>query len=181
MAIANPGMRLWILLCSDLAIRSGTAAGLGGKHYDHETRTLRFTTKCGARMALPVTAEIEQAIARCDLHSTVPFVRQLWTPGRQRGRRGVTKAIDTGETPRMTLRRLLKQAGITRRITAHDMRRATAVAVLDHTKDIREVQAVLGHTNLKSTLHYLDHDLRPVKRSLLETIKRPSWAEKRQA
>jgi hypothetical protein len=35
------------------------------------------------------------------------------------------------------------------------------------------VQAFLGHLSLHSTVIYLDHDLRPVKRHTLELIKMP--------
>jgi site-specific recombinase XerD len=71
--------------------------------------------------------------------------------------------------------RLRLRAGIGRRITPHDLRRTTAVAMLESTADIRDVQALLGHRTLNSTIWYLDHDLRPVKRSVLELIKRPVW------
>jgi site-specific recombinase XerC len=57
----------------------------------------------------------------------------------------------------------------------HDLRRTTAVAMLRATHDLRDVQAILGHKNLTSTMWYLDHELRPVKRSTLELIKRPDW------
>lgn len=49
--------------------------------------------------------------------------------------------------------------------------------VSHHTHDLRDVQAFLGHLSLHSTVIYLDHDLRPVKRNMLELIKRPRPAE----
>lgn len=70
-------------------------------------------------------------------------------------------------------RQLLRDAGITRRLTPHDLRRTTAVAMLEYTGDVRDVQALLGHRTLQSTIWYLDHDLRPVPRETLEALKRP--------
>ena len=61
------------------------------------------------------------------------------------------------------------------------LRRTAAVAMLEYTRDVRDVQALLGHRNLPSTLWYLDHDLRPIKRSTLELLKRPAWRESEEA
>jgi len=49
--------------------------------------------------------------------------------------------------------------------------------MLEATGDLRDVQAFLGHLSLHSTVIYLDHDLRPVKRHTLELIKRPRVEE----
>jgi site-specific recombinase XerC len=77
--------------------------------------------------------------------------------------------------------KLKDQVGITRKLTPHDLRRTTAVAMLEQSGDIRDVQALLGHRSLESTIWYLDHDLRQVKRSTLEIIKRPAWRKERTA
>lgn len=53
--------------------------------------------------------------------------------------------------------------------------------MLHYTNDIREVQAILGHKNLQSTFWYLDHDMRPIKRSTLELIKSPAWRKEQSA
>jgi integrase len=178
---ALPGMRLWILLCSDLAIRSGTASKLNWSNYDPETRTLRFTTKHNARLALPVTDEIRELIEACDPHSHVPFVRQLWTKTRPRAARPIGPGFDDGGKMRMHFQALCRSVGIDRRIIPHDLRRTTAVAMLELTGDVRDVQTLLGHRNLQSTLWYLDHDLRPVKRSSLELIKTHAWRQEHTA
>lgn len=182
MGAAAPHLRLWLLLCSDLAIRSKTAAGMASEHYDAARRELRFTTKYQERVGLPVTAEIEELIKRCDQTSAVPFVQQLWhARGQWTKPRNFTRTDIWAMALRRELRKLARSLGIQGEVRPHDMRRTTAVAVLDQTGDLRDVQAVLGHRSMNSTIWYLDHDLRPVKRSTLELIKRPHWAEKRQA
>jgi site-specific recombinase XerC len=50
--------------------------------------------------------------------------------------------------------------------------------MLKQTKDVRDVQALLGHRSLQSTIWYLDHDLRPVALANLEAIKRPFLVRK---
>jgi site-specific recombinase XerC len=61
------------------------------------------------------------------------------------------------------------------------MRRATAVAMLNETGDLRKVQALLGHRNLQSTFWYLDHDFNQINRSILEKIKHPFLVRKEQS
>jgi integrase len=82
--LAQPHMQLFILLCSDLALRSGTAALVCPADYSAQHREIRITTKGGAKLSLPVTEEIRQLIERCDSRDPRPFIRQLWQwePGR---------------------------------------------------------------------------------------------------
>jgi integrase len=178
---AKPHVRLWLLLCSDLAIRSGTAAQLGPEHYNSEDQTLTFVTKCEEHLTLPVTTEIRIILDTCDLTIRTSFVRQLWQLDHgKRGRAPLSSHYDASGLNNL-FRALCAEVGITRYIRPHDLRRTTAVAVLRHTKDIRDVQAVLGHKSLQSTIWYLDHDLRPVQRAMLEIVKRPAWAERKKA
>lgn len=174
LAAAPDHLRLFILLCSDLAIRSGTAARLAPEHYDRATEELRFITKMGERLTLPVTEEIKTLIGQCDLRGSAPFIRQL-----HEGQPGADKLAQGNQRYAQTIsdafRALRQRVGITRKLTPHDFRRTTAVHLYEQTKDARDVQALLGHRSLASTIWYLDHDLRPVKRSLLELIKRPAW------
>ena len=66
---------------------------------------------------------------------------------------------------------LSEDVGITRHIIPHDLRRTTAVGMLEATGDLRDVQALLGHRSLASTISYLDHDFSPINRATLELIK----------
>jgi integrase len=176
LAAAKPHLRLWILLCSDLAIRSGTAARLGPDNYDPAQGLLHFVTKMGERLTLPVTTEIAKYLDGCNPSDPRPFVEQVYTQHSNR--------VHTGDKKnrRLLLERdflhLRRSIGITRKLTPHDFRRTTAVKLYEATGDIRDVQALLGHRNLLSTVWYLDHDLRPVNRKLLEFIKLPQRKEK---
>jgi integrase len=172
LAAAPDHLRLWLLLCSDLAIRSGTAIKLGPNHYDHDRRTLTFTTKCDERLQLSTTDAVDALIAECDMSDPRPFVHQLWARYYSIRRRGHPPTTYNTHALRLSLNQLRKRLGI-RRVTLHDHRRTTAVALLEHTHDLRTVQALLGHKNLQSTFWYLDHALRPIPRATLETIKRP--------
>jgi integrase len=173
---APPHLRCWLLLCSDLAIRSGTAAKLGPENYDPERRELTFTTKYQARQRLPVTAELAELLNRCN-EAGVPFVAQL--PRATATHRQPLHAL--GHMDAHSLRKLFTKLrrglGIKRKLTAHDLRRTTATRVYDATRDIRLVQALLGHGDLGSTIWYLDHHLTPVPLSTLELAKLPTHTE----
>ncbi len=177
--------RLWLLLCSDLAMRSGTAARVGPENYHPQTRSLAFTTKYGARVTLPVTEEIRVLIEECDMTDPRPFIRQLWhrRPGTRPGRHLKDKLTPRSEASAIgkIVRSVKKQIGMSKHWVMHDLRRTTACALYDHTHDIRDVQALLGHKGLPSTIWYLDHRLRQVKRSNLEIIKRPAWRKEQTA
>jgi integrase len=151
-------MRCWLLLCSDLAIRSGTAANLTPASYDREAGMLRFRTKYEATSCLPVTAELAVLLNRCEDQAR-PFVAQL------------SQRRSTYGSLSVQFRRLRKLAGITRQITPHDLRRTTARDVYQISRDLRTVQALLGHADLAHTAYYLQDDMTPVLLASLELAK----------
>jgi integrase len=168
-AAAEPWLRLMLLFCEDTAIRSGTAQRLGPEHYDTETGQLTFTTKMGEKLTLPVTQEIADLLEQCDQQNPEPFVRQLWA----RIHKDNPKTTHTAALPRYNRAfvQLRQDLGITRKLTFHDFRRTAAVAMYRLTRDLRDVQSLLGHRSMQSTVWYLDHDLRPVERHTLELVK----------
>lgn len=170
---ARPEMKLWLLLCSDLGIRSGTALRIGPEHYDKHAGTLSFTTKKAAALTLPVTGAVADLIDQCTLTNPLPFVTQLRL--RTVGKMGRPRKNPTvnSHNMRKELADLRRTLGIAKRVTLHDLRRTTAVAIYKRTRDLHIVQAFLGHRNMQATIWYLDHDLQPVERATLEDAKHP--------
>ncbi|HEU5341988.1 site-specific integrase [Edaphobacter sp.] len=158
---APPHVKLWLLLCSDMGIRSGTSAKLGPEHYDRETRTLRFTTKYNNAQQMQVTREIAELLDIAGRECGVPFVAQM----------GVKATKATQNKMGDTYRAIRKELGITRRLTPHDLRRTSARSIYGITKDLRVVQAFLGHSDLTSTAWYLQDNLIEVPADLLEKAK----------
>lgn len=156
-------LRCWLLLCADLALRSGTAAAIAPANYDPEKQEITFRTKQDVAQTLPVTDELARIFAALPSTAdpTVPYVGHLSSRGH----------ITVNEL-RHNFWRLRKSLGIARRIIPHDLRRTAAVRTLTVSADLRLVQALLGHRSLKSTLHYLDHRNTPVPKELLERIKK---------
>lgn len=173
LAEASQTLRLMILLCSDLAIRSGTAVRISAENYDPETSTLRFRTKYDEKVGLPVTAELAEIFNSLDLDSSLPFITQMRRREEPRACRRMFHTIVDPRRLRKELKTLRLRLGIEKRLVFHDFRRTTAVALYKRTRDIRKAQALLGHHQLQSTFWYLDHDLEEVDLADLEAIKRP--------
>jgi integrase len=159
-------LRVFLLLCSDLAMRSGTAARIAPKHYDPERGQVSFSTKFGDRLTLPVTQELRNLFACANGPADVPYVVQF----NPRANSAV-KPKHLANSLSLALRRLRFRLGITKRIIPHDLRRTTAVHVYENTHDLRKVQAVLGHRSLPQTLHYLDHNIMTPALETLEDAK----------
>jgi integrase len=178
---APPHARVWLLLCSDLAMRSGTAARIAPCHINTTNHTVTFTTKNGATQSLHLTRRLIQLLAPyCTPPPGTAAAWQNFTPSPPaKKRRGYNKPPRptpwTSETPFITLlhpqhtqivpqamrswwARHVKRLGMRKDIRPHDLRRATAVRMYEQVGDVRAVQALLGHRDTTSTWHYLDHD-----------------------
>lgn len=179
-AHARPALRAMLILCSDLAIRSGTAVKIGYDNYDPERHTLSFTSKKDAHVTLATTQAVQELIDQCDPNSRLPFISQIRAREvARRGRPSRHPQMNVG-TLHVELKALRAKLGITKRIIFHDLRRSAAVAALRYTGNLRTVQSLLGHRSLQSTIWYLDHDLYPVDTDTLEAIKKPHLVWKKE-
>jgi integrase len=174
----KPSARLFLLLCSDLAIRSGTANLIRPAQYDPEKAELRFTTKGGSIQTLPITTEIRHILDPLDHQSQTPYVWQLRAKERHPGTPIPTEFYVS--VIGREINKARKALGL-KRFTPHDLRRTTAVAMLNATMDLRDVKALLGHADMKTTLAYLDHDTATVNRHTLELLKRTPGPERKLA
>lgn len=157
-AIAPPWLQLHLLTIAHCGYRFMEAARLAPEHYDAEAGTIRVPTKGHRHHTSPVSPQLKQMLDTVTPKLTpgddkTPFRIILGGPANPRS-----------IYPHFT--RLKKRAGVRADLWFHDLRRTTAVAVYELTKDVRGVQQVLGHSNLGSTFRYLapyDADrLRPI-------------------
>jgi integrase len=145
LAAAPAHMKLFLQLCSQLALRFTEAWELCPAAYNKEQQTIRVRTKGGKYRVLPITPEIAGL-----LNAAEPVDDPL--------RRYVS--ILSGKTMsaqgvRTAFRRLVKQTGANPALNPHDLRRTTANLAYTLTKDLRVVQQLLGHTRFASTAWYM--------------------------
>jgi integrase len=165
-AAAPPALRCWLLLCSDCAIRSGTAARLTPAEYDPAERLLTFRTKYQNAQRVPVTEQLAALLDACG-DPALPFVQQL-ARGPVQGQKVGTMSY---QILAQTFGRLKRRIGITRKLTPHDLRRTTARRVYEITRDLRTVQSLLGHSDLPATAWYLQDAMVRVPLEALELAK----------
>ena len=152
LAAATPRLRFFLLLCADLGLRHRTATRIALSNYDRATRSLSFTTKGNAHQTLPATREIADTIEtliRDGADEHTPIVTLL-RPAKQPGH-------PPGPNPRFAkaFDKLKTQSRIRRELHIHDLRRTAAEDVWEATKDLRLVQAQLGHRSPITTVRYL--------------------------
>lgn len=170
---APDDLRLFILLCSDAAIRAGTAVRIGAENYDPTTKALQFKTKMDGCVSIPATKELADLMDTCDMADRDPFITQLRKRINPRCKNQMQGTVVKAQQMDAEFKKLRIKLHIDKRIVPHDLRRTTAVAYYKRTHDLRKVQGLLGHRSMQSTIWYLDHDIHDISELDLEAIKRP--------
>lgn len=153
--------RAIVLLMVGCGCRCGEVATLRVEDYDGHTVTV--TGKNSDERVIPVPFEVAAALdAYMDETGVVagPLIRSVLNPSRGLSARTLSHY----------LRGWLRDAKVKTRAldgrSAHALRRTCASDVLDHSGDVRAVQAMLGHARLETTARSY---LRPVSMDQLRT------------
>ncbi len=143
LSAAPAHLRLFILLCWQCSLRHAEAIAVTPRSYNPDERTVSIKVKGGATRTIPVTPPIA-ALITSTLEGDPDTSCVHLLKGRTLARASIYSAWA----------RLCRQKQIVG-LTPHDLRRTTANQVLNATGDLRDVQAYLGHENLRSTAHYI--------------------------
>jgi site-specific recombinase XerD len=103
----------------------------------------------------PVVSSIAgylEASGRASASSSAPiFVAHDAGAGSRDGAALSTRSV------RRRIGRLLRAAGIARRVTVHSLRHKFATAMLEDGVDLKRIRDILGHASLATTQRYVDH------------------------
>ena len=132
-----------ISLCGLCGLRVSEALSIRAQDISTHSRTLRVRGKGDKTRFVPISEEAWG-------HIQVPIMRSIIegsedTPLVNMNERHARKDITT----------LGERAGLSRRISSHDLRATFATAVYDKTRDIRIVQELLGHASSNQTEIYV--------------------------
>lgn len=150
--MAKPGLRFFILLCADMGLRHATALRITPAHYSPRDKSIFFTTKNGVQQNLPVTPEIAQTFEFLppDADPSTPVVAIL-----------NRRPIPNSGYHYFQWTQLKAAARVRPELRVHDLRRSAAEAAWEATKDLRAVQALLGHASIVTTNRYLHNRTNP--------------------
>jgi len=126
-------------------LRVSELAGLDLDALDRDARTVRVLGKGSKERMVPYGTPAARALdaylGRRATRSGPVFVNH------RGGRLGV-RSIHT------IVRRAVRAAGVTRRVSPHTLRHTFATHLLDHGADLRMIQELLGHSRLSTTQRY---------------------------
>ncbi|MGB7435532.1 MAG: site-specific integrase [Candidatus Acidiferrum sp.] len=149
-----------MIIARHLGLRVSEAAKIKPADWNAFDHSLTLNErKCDNNSTLPLPAELRSTFAMCAQRApNTPIVFTL-------GARSISR-----QTVHTHLQKALKKAKITRPLHFHDLRRTIATDVLLNTKDLRQVQRLLGHRHLATTFAYIgDRELTPIRQALEST------------
>jgi len=175
---APPWLRVVILSCYELGLRSGTAMRLCPEHWNREAHTVTIETKKARKTTQPVSPRLEELFESSEAEPGVPFWLAHHGPDRLQETRGAARHKTTNAVMlSRAWNALKKKCGVDQRLWLHDLRRTLCVLTYEQSgKDLIAAQAALGHKNLATTLRYLAPLTRDAAK--LRTIRRTIWIPK---
>lgn len=153
-ASANAWMRALLIIAKTTAMRKSDCLALTANHITGDTLTIT-QHKTSRKLTIPASPELLELIALAPgQDTTTPIVE------RYAGRPiGLTMFVKQWE-------KLRARTGVNPKLVLHSLRHTFAVMLYDRTHDVRVVQEMLGHADLNTTFHYLEHHdparLRPI-------------------
>lgn len=152
--------RALFLLAYGAGLRVGEVCGLCIEDIDSQRMLLRVRDgKTGDRYVM--LSPVVLAALRGYWRTVRPPGPELF-PG-SRGRRVLSR-----NAVRKALNKVVRSAGLSKRVTPHTLRHCFATHLLDLGTDLRSLQVLLGHASLRSTCHYLH-----LTRARFEALKSP--------
>jgi integrase len=164
LAAADPATKTWILLISHCGFRGGEAIRVTPSHYNPTDQTITINTKHSGEKTAPVSEQLQgilESLSAPEIAHT-PVVDTLSKRHLSYG-----QMLEKWHT-------LLAKAGIPTKLRPHDLRRTSAQALWRSSRNLSAVQALLGHSSIRSTAWYLAQTSAPELRELMQSIWHPS-------
>ena len=128
-----------------LGLRSGELINLKIKDLDGDRNTIFIQQAKGKRDRVLPFPESLKPFLRTYYQKYKP---KLYLFEGQKGRKYTSSSL------RAVFNQACKRAGIRKQVTLHSLRHAYATHLLDKGTDLRRIQSLLGHNNIKTTMIY---------------------------
>lgn len=159
-----------IMAMAHLGLRINSARMLHWKDIDWQARSIKARLKGGREIILPLPDQLAAWLRRYKARPS----RSPWLfPSIRRADMPITDV-------RGALRRAREKAGIFKRVTPHLLRHSAATHLLESGVDIRTVQELLGHSDIRMTEWYTQIMLKQKRAALQQAghIARPRKSRK---
>jgi integrase len=136
-------LHMIVLIALETGLRKGAILKLKWKDIDFDRGMLRVLTKGDVRVSVPLSDRLKVALRETRLRSKVITLHVVANDLRQEVK--VFKDAFKGA---------LRRAGIPQGFRFHDLRHTFASHFLIKTRDLKALQEILGHSDIKMTMRY---------------------------
>ena len=142
----------------DTGIRSGELLRLQFKDFDKENRTIILRKSKGQKLRVVPYGEhlrstLKAYVKMLGYFPKGPIIESYKVKGAPLSLRGLQHVV----------KEVAKRSGIKKRIHCHTLRHSYAVHFLNNGGHLPQLQKLLGHSNISTTLHYLKYAHIPLK------------------
>ena len=147
----TPQQRALIGLCGFMGLRVSEAVAVRPSHFNLVDRELSVVGKGNKRRIIPISPEAWEAISPA-LAAAVSTDATIVRFGESMARKVVTKLGIRADLPRA--------------ISSHDLRATLATSAYQNGNDIRAVQKILGHSNIRTTQIYVSTSMDEMRKAI---------------
>lgn len=146
-ALTNPKHRMKLMLCYALGLRVSELIALQVKHLDYQRQVIRIEQAKGAKDRIVIMSD--------ELMQRLKHYQQTYRPRQWLfARRDQTGPI-TVSTVQKLFTKAKKAAGIRKEGGIHSLRHAYATHQLEAGMPVHQLQQLLGHRSIKTTMRYV--------------------------
>lgn len=164
---SNPKHRAILYLTYSSGLRVGEVVRLRLRDLDRERKTIHIRQGKGRKDRITVLSEAAYEVVEAYLRSGSVDPAGWLFPGQYQGRHLTERSVQK------VFEQKLREAGIRKEVSVHSLRHSFATHLLEGGIDLRYIQELLGHQNVRTTEIYTHISVKDVRR-----IRSPlDWAE----
>ncbi|CAM3949496.1 tyrosine-type recombinase/integrase [Cohnella lubricantis] len=154
----NPKHRAILYLTYSSGLRVGEVVRLRLKDLDRERKTVHIRQGKGRKDRVTVLSEAAYEVVEAYLRSGYADRAGWLFPGQQEGKHLTERSVQK------LFEQKLREAGIRKEVSVHSLRHSFATHLLEGGIDLRYIQELLGHQNIRTTEVYTHISVKDIRR-----------------